>query len=156
MVSSCFRAHSRMATISHPSVRHVRLFPADPRIRESRWGPLLNMRDEERGHVEMGALDASCGMGTGYASPSSFAAGNTVLPHPHCVDASLERRSAGNSLREGEPTRLVRDGPDRLQGTGQLYIAVRSLSWVLCPTVPGLVLKGRGNTASIPGRHVRS
>jgi hypothetical protein len=136
MVSSCFRAHSRMATISHPSVRHVRLFPADPRIRESRWGPLLTMRDEERGHVEMGALDASCGMGTGYASPSSFAAGNT--------------------LREGEPTRLIRDGPDRLQGTGQLYIAVRSLSWVLCPTVPGLVLKGRGNTASIPGRHVRS
>jgi hypothetical protein len=39
------------------------------RIRESRWGPSVNMRDEERGSVEMGALDVSCGGEHGICKP---------------------------------------------------------------------------------------
>jgi hypothetical protein len=39
----------------------------------------------------MGALDVSCGVDTGNASPFLLAAENVALPHPHCVDASPQR-----------------------------------------------------------------
>jgi hypothetical protein len=49
----------------------------------------------------MGALDVSCGVDTGNASPFLLAAENVALPHPHCVDASLRSCHCQLARRRG-------------------------------------------------------